>query len=166
MRPGATALLDQADAAASAAAAILATVAARDGTPIRHDTPGPVFAALIHRLQLRGLSGQLTLCPHLSYTAPAPAFWCAWAPGRLRCSACAHQTHRRIRGTAEDRRCDHCRKTGPTIHPDMAQLPPVVVDLPPWPPKCVPPVTLMFGLCPDCQHTDAAGRAKSTHPQE
>jgi hypothetical protein len=36
----------------------------------------------------------------------------------------------------------------------MVQLPPVVVDLPPYPPKCVPPITMQFGLCPPCQLAD------------
>lgn len=154
MRPAATALLDQADAATAQAGRIMSVLAAAEGTPVRHVEPGPVFKVIIRRLQERAVAGQLTLCPHLSYTAPAPAFWCAWAPGRLRCAACAHTSNVRIRGTREDRRCDHCRRVGDTIHADMAQLPAIVVDLPPWQPGCVPPVTLMFGLCPDCQRDD------------
>jgi hypothetical protein len=163
MRPGTSALLDQADAATTGAARILAALGALDGTPVRHTIPGPIYSALIHRMQQRAITGNLTLCPHLSYTAPEPSFWCAWAPGRLRCSACAQATHTRIRGTIEDRRCDHCRKTVRTIHPDAAQLPAVVVDLPPWPVKCVPPVTLMFGLCPACQAADSSGRVTVAH---
>lgn len=159
VRPGTGALVDQADAASRHAAAILATIGALDGTPVRHELPGPVFTALIHRLQQRGMAGQLTLCQHLSYTAPAPSFWCAWAPGRLRCTACAHTANTRIRGTTEDRRCDNCRRIVPKIHPDMAQLPAVVVDLPPYPAGCVPPVTLMFGLCPACQQADSCQEA-------
>lgn len=148
------ALLDQADAASAPAHAILAEAGRREGGPIRHVTPGPVLQALIHRMQDRALTGQLTLCPHLSYTAPAPAVWTAWAPGRIRCAPCAAVTAKRIRGTREDRRCDHCRKVVPAIHQCMAQLPPVVVDLPPYPPRCVPPVSVMFGLCPACQAAD------------
>jgi hypothetical protein len=37
----------------------------------------------------------------------------------------------------------------------MAQLPAIVVDLPPYAPACAPPVTLMFGLCPACQQADS-----------
>jgi hypothetical protein len=159
MRPATAALLDQADAASIEAARILAAIGALDGTPVCHTRPGPVFTAIISRLRTRALTGQLTLCPHLSYTAPAPAYWCAWAPGRLRCAGCACQSQKRIRGTVEDRRCDHCRRTGRTIHPDMCQLPAVVVDFSPDPAKCVPPVTLMFGLCPPCQQADKARRS-------
>jgi hypothetical protein len=161
VRPGTAALLDQAGAATTDAARILAYFAAADRTPIRHTIPGPIMAALIRRLQQRATTAQLTLCPHLSWTAPEPSFWCAWAPGRLRCAACAQDTHDRIRGTAEDRRCDHCRRTVPSIHPDMCQLPAIVVDLPPGPAKCVPPVTLMFGLCPRCQQADVGNRASA-----
>ena len=132
----------------------MAAIGAIDGTPVQHTIPGPILRRLIDRLRHRAMAGQLTLCPHLSYTAPAPAIWCAWAPGRLRCASCAHTAQPRIRGTAEDRRCDHCRRVVPTIHADMAQLPAIVVDLPPWPARCVPPVTLMFGLCPSCQQDD------------
>jgi hypothetical protein len=155
VRPAVSALLDQADAATAHAQAAMQLLAELDGTPVSHHEPGPVMKSLIARMHARGIAGQLTLCPHLSYTAPAPAFWCAWAPGRLRCAQCAHAANIRIRGTAEDRRCDRCRKVGRKIHPDMAQLPPVVVDMPPWPPKCVPPVTVMFGLCPRCQQEDS-----------
>jgi hypothetical protein len=125
---------------------------------VQHRTPGPVYAALVARMRQRGIAGQLSLCPDLSYSAPEPAFWCAWAPGRLRCAACAAATQRRIRGTIEDRRCDNCRRIVPTIHADMVQLPAVVVDPATGPAKCVPPVTLMFGLCPPCQQADGCQR--------
>jgi hypothetical protein len=167
VRPGTAALLDQAEAATTDAARIMAAIGALDGTPVRHTISGPIFGAMIGRLRPRAITGQLTLCPHLSYDAPQPALWCAWAPGRLRCTPCAHTTQKRIKGTVEDRRCDHCRRTGPTIHPDMAQLPAIVVDLPPWSAKCVPPVTLMFGLCPRCQQTDRHQEGKHTNePKE
>lgn len=154
MRPQVTALLDQADAAATHATQLMYLLAAAEGTAVLHEQPGRIFRAMISRMRQRAITGQATLCPHLSWTAPQPAFWCAWAPGRIRCAACAHQANLRVRGTLEDRRCDHCRTTGPAIHPDMAQLPAVVVDLPPFPAGCVPPVTLMFGLCPACQLAD------------
>ncbi len=156
MRPQTTALLDQADAASASAHATMATIAVHDGTPIRHAIPGPVIRKLIDRMQDRGRAGQLTLCPHLSYTAPEPAYWCAWSPGRVRCAPCAAAAGTRIRGKREDTRCDHCRTAVPRIHADMAQLPAVVVDLPPWPPRCVPPIALLFGLCPACQRADGS----------
>lgn len=117
MRPATAALVDQTEAARTEAARILAAIAVLDGRPVHCTEPGPVFAAIIGRFRARAIAGQLTLCPHLSYTAPEPAYWLAWAPGRIRCTECAHATHKRIRGTIEDRRCDHCRKTTRTIHP-------------------------------------------------
>ena len=63
--------------------------------------PGPVFTAMIGRLRQRAITGQLTLCPHLSYDAPEPAVWCAWAPGRLRCASCAHTTQKRLERQGE-----------------------------------------------------------------
>jgi hypothetical protein len=66
MRPATSALLDQADAATTDAAAIMAAIGALDGTPIRHELPGPILSAIIGRLRTRALAGQLTLCPHLS----------------------------------------------------------------------------------------------------
>jgi hypothetical protein len=154
MRPETTALLDQADAASDHAAAIMTTRASHDGTPIRNVRPGPVTRSLITAMNNAASAGKLTLCPHLSPTAPAPAWWCAWAPGRLRCDHCTTAASLRIKGTREDRRCDHCRKIVATIHADMAALPAIVIDLPPWPPACIPPVTMVYGLCPACQETD------------
>lgn len=155
------ALADQASAANADAARIMHFIAGVKGERVQQARPGPVSAALISRMHQRGVTAQLTLCPHLSYDAPQPAFWCAWAPGRLRCTDCAHKANARVRGTPEDRRCDHCRKIGRTIHADMAQLPPVVVDLPGGA-KCLPPITVMFGLCPDCQRQDQAARPGAT----
>jgi hypothetical protein len=154
MKPAIAALLDQADAAAAHAARVMHLLAEAEGGAVQHVQPGRIFRAIISRMQQCAITGQTTLCPHLTYTAPQPAFWCAWAPGRLRCAACAHQANLRVRGTPEDRRCDHCQKTTRTIHPGIAQLPAIVVDLPPFPAGCVPPVTLMFGLCPACQLAD------------
>ena len=82
MRPGTTALLDQATAATTETTRIMAGLAELEGTSVRHVEPGPVHRAIISRLRTQALSGQLTLCPDLSYDAPRPAFWCAWAPGR------------------------------------------------------------------------------------
>ena len=155
MRPETTALLDQADAASGHAAAIMTAIASRDGTPVRNVRPGPVTRSLIIAMNNSSAAGRLTFCPHLSYTSPEPAWWCAWAPGRLRCARCARAASLRIKGTREDRRCDHCRKIVATIHADMAALPPLVIDLPPYPPACIPPVTMAYGLCPACQETDA-----------
>src|SRR5262249_36861308 len=105
--------------------------------------------AIMLRFTSRATNGQITWCPHLSELSPVPVFWLAWAPGRIRCVECAGAASRRIKGTAEDRRCDHCRCGGRVIHPEGMQLPAVVVDLPGLL-AASGPVTIMFGLCPRC----------------
>lgn len=156
MRLENTALLDQADAATRHAVKILGAIAASDnGSRYRRGTPGPVMTAVVRKLTGRASSGRLTLCGHLSWAAPQPAFWTAWAPGRLRCAYCTETVQHRIRGTREDRRCDHCRAVTRRIHPDRVQLPAIVLDE--AEPRCLPPVIAIFGLCPDCHRADIAG---------
>ncbi len=157
MKPQTTALIDQAAAADTETCAIMAGLARLEETTVRRVTPGPVSRAIVARISARALTGQLTLCPDLSLDAPQPAFWCAWAPGRLRCATCADKAGRRIHGTAEDRRCDHCRKIGPSIHRDAVGLPSVVIDFPDRA-RCAPPFIALFGLCPACQRADKAAQ--------
>jgi hypothetical protein len=131
----------------------MAGLAQLEETDVRFVVPGRIHRAILARFTAKALAGQLTLCPDLSYDAPKPSFWCAWAPGRIRCVKCADTASRRIHGTAEDRRCDHCRKIRPVIHRGAMELPSVVVDLP-IRAKCVPPVIVVFGLCPRCHAID------------
>jgi hypothetical protein len=153
VRPATSALLDQAQAATTDATRIMTGLAVLEQTTVRYVVPGPIHRALITRYSTRALAGQLTLCPDLSWDAPQPAFWCAWAPAKLRCSRCADTASRRIHGTAEDRRCDHCHKIRHAIHRGAMEFPAVVVDLPDRA-RCVPPVLAVFGLCPDCYNAD------------
>jgi hypothetical protein len=162
VRPQTSALLDQANAANAETARIMAGLAALESTTVRNVVPGPIHQAILARFSVKALAGQLTLCPDLSYDAPQPSFWCAWAPGRIRCARCADTASRRIHGTAEDRRCDHCGKIRPSIHRGAMELPPVVVDLPDKA-RCIPPVIAVFGLCPACHTADVpAPRRGST----
>jgi hypothetical protein len=153
VRPATSALLDQAEAATGETTRIMAVLARLEETTVRHVVPGPIHQAILAKFTARALAGQMTLCPDLSYDAPAPSFWCAWAPGRIRCSRCAESASRRIHGTREDRRCDHCRKIRASIHRGAMELPSVVVDLP-IRARCVPPVIVLFGLCPACHNAD------------
>jgi hypothetical protein len=145
-----TSMVDQADAAGRHAEAIMHQIAAHEGTQVEHVLVGQATRDVITRMATQAAAGQLTLCPHLSWSAPEPAWWVAWAPGRLRCRDCAIAAQRRIRGTPEDRRCDRCGKIRSGIHADLVQLPALVADLPsgPW---CWPPVTAVYGLCHPCQ---------------
>lgn len=153
MNPRVTALLDQAHAAAAHGARLFADLADRANAPIRWIT-GPedmsdTIRAIVLRFTSRAAKGQITLCPHLNELSPAPVFWLAWAPGRIRCIPCTEAASRRIKGTTEDRRCDYCRRIVRLIHPEGMQLPAIVVDMPGLF-AASGPVTIMFGLCPAC----------------
>ncbi len=114
------------------AAAIMAAIGA---TPVSHVTPAQSFGhSSAWQAAWHGRAVHPLPAPVLN--RPSPRVLCAWSPGRLRCAACAHATQQRIRGTREDRRCDRCHAIVPKIHPDVAQFPAVVVDLPPWPAAC------------------------------
>jgi len=150
MKPATTALADQAAAATIHATQILAGITAADRR-YQPRTQGPVTTAIIQKLAGRANRGQLTLCPHLSWTAPEPSFWCPWAPGRLRCAPCIETVQERIRGTPEDRRCDHCHTITALIQAYRMRLP-AIVDINEA--LCLPPVVGIFGLCTACQEAD------------
>ena len=158
--PRRTALLDQAQAAWHDAETTLQSLAAIAGTPTVHGKLGPLSIKLVDSLVTRGMAGQLTLCPHLSYEHPAPADWCAYAPGRLRCRPCTIAVMARVAGTTEDRRCDICRTTlprGAKIYAAQTVLPPhpdVVRNRRTGQLAPVPPITVHFGLCPACRTED------------
>lgn len=128
---------------------MLHAAAERLSTEVEEGHPGPVARAVFERFIERMLSGQITLCPHLSWTAPQPTAWLAYAPGRLRCVPCTSGPARRIKGTREDYRCDHCRQISRPIHSCIVQAPTVVVDLP-GRLECLPPIAVHFGLCAAC----------------
>ena len=152
------ALVDQADAATRHAHQVVHAMASRQGTNVTHNaSPGPITRGLIAKMHARMLSNELdghpALCPHLSYRRPAVGFWCAYAPGKIRCAGCAHRAVRRIEGTSEDSRCDHCRKLTRTIHPDAVQLPALVASLS-RAAAAIPAIIVLYGLCPGCQQVD------------
>lgn len=148
------ALMDQAEAASADALRVMHAVAGHFDTEVVYGRPGPVRLAIVARLVARLLLGQITLCPHLSLKSPTPAQWLAWAPGRLRCRECSYAAARRIKGTPEDRRCDHCRRVHDEINVCAALLPPRVAELPGGS-QCLPPVQVQFGLCESCFALDA-----------
>ncbi len=160
-RPELTAFLDQADAASAQSQGLLHHLAAAGEGEFRQQGLPKALRDVLGRMQpamlTRAMAGQPTLCEHLSYTAPAVAFWPAYAPELLRCPPCAVQEARRIQGTAEDHRCDRCRRHARRIHNQMLALPPVVVDLPGLDLAAIPAIVLMAGLCPTC-HRRAYGR--------
>jgi hypothetical protein len=151
--PAAVAMLDQADAAGAHGARLLEAVAgATDGCVLRSPVPQAV-RDIAAGLFERAAAGGLGLCPHLLPGAPVPAFWLPYAPGQIRCVSCNAEAGRGLAGTAEDRTCDRCRRVSDQIFSGAAQLPPVVASLPGLV-AAAGPVTIMYGLCPDC-HAEA-----------
>lgn len=172
-RPDLRWVLDQADAAAAHAIGMLRAEAARTGGEVRPGLPGPVTRALIARLHAGALErGALPLCEHLSWSTPAVAFWLAWAPGTLRCPACANHATQRIAGTRADATCDACRRHCPAggstgLAPYEFALPPVVVDLgPELGASTVPAVVVAFALCEPCVHADATPAPTTGEPTD
>jgi hypothetical protein len=146
-----TALLDQLDAAGDHALRNLTGVAGHLGGQLTEQSPPPALRRILTRLDTHLKAGQVTTCRHLSPNAPAPTWWPAWAPGRIRCASCTERTSERIKGTREDRRCDACsRMAGGTVYLGAVLLPGALAELPGfigvW-----PPVTVLFGLCAACR---------------
>lgn len=146
-RPALSALIDQASAAYGHGISIMMEAGRRMDAPVTYSSPPTALAEILAKLSRAAEEGRLTLCPHLSLAAPSPAVWLAYAPGRLRCVRCAGESARRTRGTAEDGRCDLCRRAARTLVPVAAQLPAVVDEVSG---ACLPPVMIQAGLCPGC----------------
>ena len=161
-QPADTALIDQANAAGADAWHGIHAMADHMGNAVEHVAPGPLTKAiavrLITHMHDRETHGQPTLCPHLSYTAPQPAFWVPYAPDLLRCHPCLTDAIEQIVGTEEDNRCDHCQTVTSTIHNDAMHLPPIVLMAPQRQAEAIPPVIVFYGLCPACQKVDIEAR--------
>jgi hypothetical protein len=148
----ARALADQADAAAVHGTRILAAMARAFGGTPAYRVPPPLIREVAERFPRLAAAGQVEPCPHLSPAAPEPTFWYAWDPGRLRCARCL-ATAPDIADSGEDQRCDYCRRSTETIHPETVQLPALAADMP-GTVAASGPVLVMFGLCPRC-HAEA-----------
>lgn len=150
-RPHITALADQLHAATADARQLFTALADQIGAQPVHTPPTPAVDTILTRLHNRLRAGRVTLCPHLSQHAPAPAWWPAWAPGRIRCPHCTTRAGQRIKNTTEDRTCDACRHIEPAgLYDGAILLPACLADLPGflgvW-----PPITVLFGLCTRCK---------------
>ncbi|MGH3546834.1 MAG: hypothetical protein ACRDQU_01625 [Pseudonocardiaceae bacterium] len=151
MTPNATALAGQLQAANADAERVLHELAARyDGEqPTWTSTVSGPVRVILDRFATRLARREFTMCHHLAPDALGPTFWAAWAPGRIRCAACAQAAAQRIQNTPEDRRCDACRRDRGHIHGGLIVVPGAVTELPGrlgvW-----PPVTVCHGLCCRC----------------
>lgn len=157
----ASAMIDQADAATTEAARVMAAVASEMGGGLALRVPTGPTAKILQRLADRALRGDLGLCEHLR-GGPRPAVWLAWRPSRLRCWPCAGQASSATKGTTEDAVCDACRRdTRGRIFSEATLLPAAVIDVPGLT-AGTGPILVTFGLCRRCHH--AAGLATKETP--
>jgi hypothetical protein len=149
--PATLALLDQARAA-SAEAVRMVCDRATDTTTVRvgATVPGHGARTVVARLEDRLSLGAVTYCPHIGVMRPA--FWVAFAPGKIRCAACAERAHARIRGTDEEFRCDCCGRIRREIHPVTVALHALVIEG-----EVIPPVILTAGVCEACAESAGDG---------
>jgi hypothetical protein len=143
-----TALVDQVEAASRHALSAFTATAAKHADRVTHQVPTGAALAVLTRLYHGLLAGTITLCPHASTRTPQPLFWAAWRPGRVRCAPCAQRAALAIKGTVEDKRCDHCHRVSSTTVSVACQLPAII-----WPHelRALGPIGAMFGVCRRCR---------------
>ncbi len=134
-------LADQRAAVVDAHARLLAEQVAKGGGVVTHTHP--VAKGFNDRLRMWRLNGLTGLCDHLDPTgAPAPAFWLARRPERVRCATCLLEVLDRPAG--QEPRCDSCTRPGLELAGFWILS---VIDL---------PVLLMADICGDCAARGAA----------
>jgi len=157
-----TGLLDQADAAATDAYAILAAGAEHLGAKgvspaLAASVPGWIRLGVIDALTSY-VNGSASTCPHNPDPArPQPVLTAAWRPGLVVCRLCTHLLAL-PRQSAADRTCDGCgyvcagADDEDPIYPSMVQLGPVVYQ---------------YGACTRCNPaTTSAGPLSATLSQD
>ena len=149
MGPAMRAMADQSEAAHGQMRDMLAATAAAMGGGSRHQ-----LGRIGYGIWQQMIEAMPVPCEHLSPSAPAPAFWVPWAPGRLMCAPCSAAASKEISGTEEDRRCDWCGTVADGIFIHAGSTPAGVVDIGGTMVQ-VPPVMLQFGLCGTCHAADA-----------
>lgn len=147
--PAVTALVDQAEAAARHGMGVLHAMASGGGGEVMYRPPPPVVRDIVAVFVERAQADDLDLCPHLSASSPVPAFWLPYAAELIRCVDCSNRKTTEVNGTPEDRTCDNCRRESDRIFPGAAQLPGIVADLPGLL-AATGPLTVLYGLCPEC----------------
>lgn len=124
-----------------------------DGKPY-YGALGPFLTKCMDRLEKRLQENPSEFfCSHIKPTAPALGIWVPWKPGRVRCPKCAF-SRIDVRGTVENNTCDRCRRKTRTIHPNICRFPGRIFTFERWGHVALPPLTVMYGLCPTCQKTE------------
>jgi hypothetical protein len=140
----ATAVLDQVQAASRDARSLI-DQASTIGTYLhRTDNPGPVVRGVLDRIRKDTRSKRIRVCRHLAGRGPGVSWSFAWRPGKLFCMRCAVDVLRDVRGTVEDRTCDHCRRVVPHLTAGMTAAGPFVI---------------IFGVCGSCLAAERAAAA-------
>lgn len=111
--------------------------------------PGSPAALVAGRLLAGAARGDLDMCVHVRQRAPDTAVWQAYRPGKLRCWDCAHAVDLEIRGTPEDRRCDHCGHVGSVVFSAGAVVGPRSYR------GVIVPAVALYGLCRLCHGASA-----------
>jgi hypothetical protein len=160
--PAATALLDQAEAAAAEGARVFQAASDMLGVPVQYVVPTGARLFVVEKLRRQGLTGRLTGCAHIHPSRPLPQFWAAWRPGRVRCSDCIAALMREMDGTPEQFRCDVCRQVDDEILSCQILMPAYAV---PELLIAIGPTILAFGMCRQCAAT-CEDPPSATHSQD
>lgn len=158
MNAATVALIDQAQAATDHSTYAMRATALRINGRFFNVRPGPITNAFTRDLYNRIATRRVELCPHINPRRPEPAMWAPWAPGRVRCLPCGEKAAKRIAGTSESFRCDHCHRISPRCTGIAVQFPAIVVDIPDADPLALPPINLQYGTCGTCYQREIAGQ--------
>jgi hypothetical protein len=109
-----------------------------DGTP-------PGARVVVARFNEALEAGTLGMCAHVRLYAPRPAYWLAWAPGKLRCYDCMQTENKRIKGQKADFTCDACGHINRRFIQSLSQLTDPISYR-----QILISVYRVFGLCRRC----------------
>jgi hypothetical protein len=134
-----TALADQISAAMREARSIVDHAAEATAFERVDALPGPFVQSVLRDLHRADKRGRLRRCRHLSGRGPSPVWVVACKPGRIWCVRCVFVVLHEIRGSAEDTRCDICRREAPKLWSAIG---------------AAGAVLLSYGACADCYTTE------------
>jgi hypothetical protein len=160
-RPEAEAMMARAEAGARESNRVIDALKG-PGSPLKSWTQFTELPEIIVRLldrmrdvqTRRFAAGQPIRCDHVSMEHVA--FWLAWHPERYLCFNCYVVESRRVRGTPEQFRCDHCGQVTDWCSETTFELPPAVLDTPT---RAFgnPATIVIYGTCRRCARIERAG---------
>ncbi|MFI7588783.1 hypothetical protein ACIB24_17070 [Spongisporangium articulatum] len=130
----ATALQDQAEAAARQASQALRDAALADPHITYSSGRAPLWvAAQLANVYTAVRAGTATYCPHIDAHHPRIVHAAVWAPGLITCTDCVPELL--MPDPIEDDICDRCHQLSDRLHPGAI---------------AGGPLLLTYGLCPPC----------------